>query len=98
MILKKDNYIFGFVIGLLAPFIGFIFFKYSRLQSLSFIESIQFIRSEPTLLTAALSVSLLANAIIFTYYINGHIDKTAKGIFFATGIYGIVMLLLKTFI
>ncbi len=97
MILKKDNYVFGFIIGLLAPFLGFIGFKYTRLQSVSFMEALRFVRSEPSLLTAALSVSLLANAIIFTYYINSRIDKTAKGIFFATGIYGIIILLLKTF-
>lgn len=98
MILKKDNYAFGFIMGLLAPCLGFLAFKYTRLQALSLWESLEFIRLEPTLLSAALSVSLVANAILFTFYINAHIDKTAKGIFFATGMYGIIILILKTFI
>src|ERR1700741_3993618 len=97
MILKKDNYAFGFALGLLAPILGFVAFKYTRMQSVSFWDALTVFRSEHALLTAALSVSLLANAIIFTYYINAHIDKTAKGIFFATGMYGIGILLLKTF-
>jgi hypothetical protein len=97
MILKKDNYAFGFVMGLLAPCLGFVAFKYTRLQSIPFMEAVRFVLSEHALLSAALSVSLLANAAIFTYYINSHIDKTAKGIFFATGIYGIAILIIKTF-
>jgi hypothetical protein len=49
------------------------------------------------MLTIAISLSLLANAILFTIYINSHIDKTAKGIFAATIIYAITALGLKTF-
>jgi len=38
---------------------------------------------------------LLANAILFTIYINTHRDKTAKGIFVATLLYGIFVLVYK---
>lgn len=97
MIFKKDNFLLGFVLGLLAPFIGFIFFKYRNLGPLNYWEALQFIFVQPghAILTAAISVSLLANAIIFTLYVNAKIDKTAKGIFAATCLYGIVMLLFK---
>jgi hypothetical protein len=37
----------------------------------------------------------LANAILFTIYINTHRDRTAKGIFVATLIYGILVLTYK---
>ncbi|HTB53504.1 MAG TPA: hypothetical protein VK718_12095 [Ferruginibacter sp.] len=97
MILKKDNYIFGFALGLIAPIFGFIIFKYTRFQGIPFMEVLTAVIQQHALLSAALSVSLLANAVIFTYYINKHIDKTAKGIFLATGIYGIAILILKTF-
>ena len=46
-------------------------------------------------LTAISSISLLANAILFTIYINSHRDKTARGIFAATLIYGIGVLVYK---
>jgi hypothetical protein len=99
MIFKKDNFIFGFVMGLIAPLIGFFIFKYRQLQTLSFKEACQYMLYQPghNMLTVAISLSLLANAVLFTIYINSHIDKTAKGIFAATIIYALTALSLKTF-
>lgn len=39
----------------------------------------------------------MANAVLFTIYINARIDKTAKGIFWATLIYALTALSIKTF-
>ena len=99
MILKKDNFIFGFIMGLIAPFVGFAVFKYTKLGPLSYFEALQFIFVQPVhkMLTVAISLSLLANAVLFTIYINAHIDKTAKGIFVATLIYALTALSIKTF-
>ena len=99
MIFKKDNFIVGFVMGLIAPFIGFVVFKYRQLDTLSYKEAWQYMLYQPghKLLTVAISLSLLANAVLFTIYINTHIDKTAKGIFAATIIYALTALSLKTF-
>jgi hypothetical protein len=52
-------------------------------------------KTNKALLTGVSSISLVANAVIFTIFINTHKDKTAKGIFIATLIYGIVVLLIK---
>lgn len=97
--IRKDSFIFGFIMGLIAPFAGFIVFKASKLQSLNYFEALQFIYYEPShrMLTVALSLCLLANAILFTFYINARIDHTAKGIFAATLIYGLIVLSIKTF-
>jgi hypothetical protein len=99
MIFKKDNFIFGFIMGLVAPFAGFAVFKYSKLGPLNYFEALQYLIAEPghRLLTVAISLSLLANAVLFTIYINARIDNTAKGIFVATLIYGITALSIKTF-
>lgn len=99
MILKKDNFLFGFIMGLIAPFAAFAIFKYQKLGPLSYFEALQYIFVEPghRMLTIAISLCLLANAILFTFYINSHIDKTAKGLFVATLIYGLTALSLKTF-
>ncbi len=99
MIFKKDNFIFGFVMGLIAPLLGFIIFKYNKLATLSFKEAFQYMIYQPghNMLTVAISLSLLANAVLFTIYINSNIDNTAKGIFAATIIYALTALSLKTF-
>ncbi len=99
MIFKKDNFIFGFILGLVAPFAGFAVFKYTKLSPLNYYEALQYLFNEPghRLLTVAISLSLMANAILFTIYINARIDKTAKGIFIATLIYALTALSIKTF-
>jgi hypothetical protein len=49
----------------------------------------------PNLITISISISLMANAILFTIYINGYRDKTAKGIFVMTMIYAIIAFAFK---
>lgn len=95
MFLKKDNFIFGLALGLIAPIIGFMLFKLYKFQGLTLTEMFQWMKLNPNLITVSISFSLMANAILFTLYINGHRDKTAKGIFVLTVIYGIVALIYK---
>ncbi len=97
--LKKDNFIFGFIMGMLAPFVGFAVFKYTKLGPLNYFQALQYIFVQPghRLLTVAISLSLMANAVLFTIYINARIDKTAKCIFWATLIYALTALSIKTF-
>ncbi len=95
MFLKKDNFIFGLALGFIAPMIGFMIFKLYKFQSLTLTEMIQWMKLNPNLITVSISVSLMANAILFTLYINGHRDKTAKGIFVLTVIYAIIAMIFK---
>jgi hypothetical protein len=48
-------------------------------------------------LSVALTLALFVNAILFTIYLNTRKDKTAKGIFLVTLIYGVAVLFLKLF-
>ena len=96
----KDNFKFGLVLGFAAPVLGLVFFKYYRLHnSLSFIQTIQliFLQPERSIITSWLTLSLMMNAILFTLFINTDKDYTAKGIFFATLFYGLVILGFKFF-
>ncbi len=97
MILKKDNFWLGVVLGLLAPIIGFFIFKLIKYSRFSLVEMYQWMTLNHNLITAFVSVSLFANAVIFTLYVNARIDKTAKGIFAVTVIYAAVALLIKFF-
>jgi len=97
MFLQKDNTKLGVILGLLAPLAGIFGFYLWRFQRLTITEFIQYLGIEKHLITAMLSFALLANAIVFTIYINTRKDKTAKGIFVVTVIYAIGVLLLKLF-
>lgn len=99
MILRKDNFWLGAFLGLIAPILGIVIFKITKFKVFSFAETFQYLRLEPGFktLTVALSLSLLLNALIFTLYINTHKDKTAKGIFATTLVYGLLVLIIKTF-
>ena len=96
MIFKKDNLKFGILLGIIGPLLAMTIYYYwvfSRTISLS--EYFYVLHTNKQLLTAISSISLLANAVLFTIYINTHRDKTAKGVFVATLIYGITVLVYK---
>jgi hypothetical protein len=95
MIFKKDNFIFGLALGLVAPVIGFMIFKLYKFNGLTLSEMLQWMKFNPNLISISISVSLMANAILFTIYINGRRDKTAKGIFVLTIIYAIIAMIFK---
>lgn len=94
---KKDNLGLGVLMGFTAPFLGLIIYYYASFfpKHVTFPEFLGYLKEYKSLLTAVSSISLLANAVLFTIYVNGHRDKTAKGIFLATVIYGITVLLVK---
>ena len=77
--------------------IGFLVYKFFKFKMLSLEEMIQWLRMNPNLITVSITVSLMANAILFTIYVNGHRDKTAKGIFVLTMVYAIIAMTLKYF-
>jgi len=99
MIFKKDNFILGTVLGFIGPIIGILIFKYFKFQPFSFKETFQFMYTEPghRTFSVALSLALLVNAVLFTIYINTRKDKTARGIFALTCVYGLLVLCIKTF-
>ena len=96
MIHKKDNLKLGILIGLLAPTIGVLGYYLLKFYPVfSFKEYADAIFQNKSVLTAVSSVSLMANVVIFTFYINRKIDQTAKGIFLITCIYILAVLLYK---
>lgn len=96
MILKKDNLKLGLVLGILAPLLAMlIYYFWNFARSFSISDYFFLLKTNKPLLTAISSISLLANAIVFTFYINTHRDQTAKGVFVATLLYGIFILVYK---
>lgn len=97
--LRRDNLTMGIVMGFIAPIVGMLFYYlwkfYPTFSLKDFFTVLSFQR---TLITGIVSVSLLANALLFTIYINTRRDNTAKGIFAATCVYAIAALVFKFFL
>jgi hypothetical protein len=96
-ILKRDNLKLGIFLGFIGPILGLVVIYFIKFPSYPFgVFLDEFIHTNK-LITSIGSLSLLANIILFTIYINTHRDNTAKGIFYSTLIYGIAILVMKLF-
>ena len=96
--LIKDNLKLGLLLGLIAPLIVFVIVYYSRFSGYEFGEFVDLFMREKQIITFWGVWCLVGNIALFTYYINTRKDKTAKGIFAITLLYGIGILLIKLFI
>jgi hypothetical protein len=97
MILKQDNLKLGLVLGLFGPLIGLVVIYFIKFSGYSFGDFLDEFFNNNKLITSIGSLSLLANVILFTVYVNTQRDSTAKGIFIITLVYGIAILALKLF-
>ena len=97
MIFKKDNLRLGLILGLLGPLLGLVIVYFIKFPSYNFKDFLEYFMNDNKLITSIGSLSLLANVILFTLYVNTHKDQTAKGIFAVTLMYGIGILVLKIF-
>jgi hypothetical protein len=83
------------ILGLVGPVLGLVVIYFIQYSAFTFGDFLTSFMNEKRLITSIGSLSLLANVILFTIYVNTHRDHTAKGIFIITLIYGIAILLLK---
>ena len=97
MIFKKDNLRLGLVLGLVGPLLGLVVVYFIKFPSYPFKDFLEYFMNDNRLITSLGSLSLLANVVLFTLYVNTHRDETAKGIFVVTLMYGIGILVLKLF-
>src|SRR4051812_45849832 len=95
--LKRDNLKLGILLGILAPVLGLIIYYFVAFytRSVTFSEFLGYLKQYKTLLTGVTSIALVANAVLFTIFINTKRDSTAKGIFISTLVYGIAVLIIK---
>ncbi len=95
MILNKDNLRLGLILGLLGPLLGLVAVYFIKFPSYPFSDFLSYFMNDSKMITSVGSLSLLANVVLFTLYVNTHRDDTAKGIFIMTLLYGIGILVLK---
>jgi len=95
--LKKDNTWVGIVLGLLGPVAGFMLFYLIKFLPLgqSVGSYLNIFKDNRFLIPKVMSLSLLANGVIFFLYTQYQKDETARGILVATLVYAIAIIVLK---
>lgn len=97
MIMTKDDWRLGLILGLVGPLLGLLVLHQWKFPDLRLLEFINVFIQENRLITSIGSMSLLVNAALFTIYVNTDRDRTAKGIFIVTLFYGVGIILIKLF-
>lgn len=93
---NKDNLRLGLLLGFVAPILGLLIYYAVQFRNVTSLPGFfYYMVTEKALLTAVISVLLVANAGVFTWYVNKRKDRTAKGVFISTCIYGITALIWK---
>ena len=93
---KKDQLSVGILLGFIAPIVGLFIYYFAQFRNVTSIPGFfYYVVTEKALLTAVISVLLVANAGVFTWYVNRRKDRTAKGVFISTCIYGLAALIWK---
>ncbi|HVF80414.1 MAG TPA: hypothetical protein VM884_00685 [Flavisolibacter sp.] len=96
--LKKDNLQIGVVLGFILPLLVFLIIYAIRFGDIPLEEFVNRFVKEKSLITFFGVWSLVSNIALFTYYVNTAKDRTAKGVFGVTLLYGIGILLAKVLI
>ena len=93
---RKNDVGFGLLLGFTAPIFGLLIYYLVQFRNITSLPGFfYYVVTEKALLTAVISVLLVANAGVFTWYVNKRKDRTAKGIFISTCVYGLTALIWK---
>lgn len=95
-----DRLVVGMVLGLVAPVAGLLVFKQVNFPTTplsTFLYDVFLNPAYRSMLSGVLTVSLVANALVFTVFIQTTQDRAAKGVFLSTALYGVGILILKFF-
>lgn len=96
--LKRDNLQLGLLLGLLLPLLVFLILYLVRFNEYPLADFFQTFLNQKGLITFFGVWCLVSNIALFTYYVNTQKDRTAKGVFAITLLYGIGILLAKVLI
>jgi hypothetical protein len=92
--IRKDHFLTGFISGLFAPFIGFCIYYLISFHQMSFRSYVSRL-TELGLVSGVISLSLIANLVVFFYFIRIKADNSARGVIGATFLYGLFIVILK---
>jgi hypothetical protein len=93
--IKKDSIALGTFLGLVSPIASFVAYKFIKFGSIPFADIFGLMQQNPSLISASIIVSLVGNLVLFTFFLNKKLDKSAKGVFAVTCLYALAALAFK---
>ena len=93
--MRINQPIVGFIFGVLSPVVGLLVVYFIFNRELSVGQFISQLSHNHKLLSKMMSLSLLANAVPFVLLTNRRLDYAARGVFIATMLYALAIVLLK---
>lgn len=95
--MKRNVPAFGLFIGLVLPILGILLvaFLFASTQHASLGSFLSGMKSNHDAAAKVCTLGLLINIAPFIYFTNKRLDQTAKGIFIATVLYAVIIVLLK---
>lgn len=93
----RNNYFFGFFLGIIIPLLG-IFMVYLLRYSgdnVTIGRFLSLMRDNPRTISSTVSLGLIACIPLFTYYRNRKLYKTLYGIFAAVAIYAVIVIIYR---
>ena len=93
--MKRNVPVIGLIIGLLLPLVGIVIVYFIWSHGSSFSDFTNNMKINHSLAAKVLSLSIIANILPFILYTNKRRDMAARGVFIATMLYAVVIVLLK---
>ncbi len=93
--MRRNNAIFGLVIGLFAPVIGMMISYLIWFRAYTPDVFLNRLFSDGDIAAKVITLSVLINVLPFVLYTNRKLDLTGRGILVATMLYGVLFILLK---
>jgi hypothetical protein len=92
--MQRNNYFFGFLLGIIIPFLGFVLVYMLRymLKGVTVEYFIQLLQDVPRAVSSTISLGLITCIPLFTYYRSRKLYKTLYGIFAAVAIYALIVM------
>lgn len=94
-IMKKNVPVIGFIIGLLLPIVGIIIMYFIWFHGTPVNSFFKTMKADTHLAAKVLSMSIIINILPFILYTNKRRDLAARGVFIATMLYAVLIILLK---
>jgi hypothetical protein len=93
--MKRNIPMFGFVIGVLMPVIGFFLVYLILFRTYTFGDFGAYLMHNHDKAAMVISLAMIMNVIPFIYFTNKRLDFSARGVLIATMLYALLVILLR---